>query len=335
MEFWVLYQEEMNKKYILGIDTSAYTTSIAVVSTEGEIVLNKKIILDVEKNQLGLRQQSAVFKHLNNLPKLFSSEEFDYRKIKEVAVSYAPRRVEGSYMPVFTVGKNFGKMISEILDVNYIEYSHQENHLSCAIKDYYKDYDYKNKKILAIHISGGTLEILIANKAKIGFKTDLVGGTKDITFGQLIDRIGVYCGYQFPCGIELEKAVEEADVDYDTAKKICPNISGDERINLSGIENYYKKLLDEKIYMEEIIFASIFMYISDCIIAMISHVEKHHGFEQIVISGGVSSNEIIRKELGKYFKDKYFLIFPNSGLSRDNAIGNAFLPIIDRWYDEN
>lgn len=326
----------MSREYILGIDTSAYTTSIAIVSVDGEIVLNSRKMLDVDKNQIGLRQQSAVFKHLNNLPKLFSSlDNFDYRDIKKVAVSYAPRRVENSYMPVFTVGKNIGRIVAEVLDADYIEYSHQENHLSCAIIDLYKDYDYKNNKVLAVHISGGTLEMMISHKASFGFDVDLVGGTKDITFGQLIDRIGVYCDYQFPCGPELEKAVVNGNVDYTIAEKICPNISGDELINLSGIENFYKKLIDEKIYTNETIFASMFIYISKCMVRMISFVEKNYYFEQIIISGGVSANNIIRENLKDMYMEKYDLIFPLNELSSDNALGNAFLPIIDRWYNEN
>jgi len=326
----------MDKNYILGIDTSAYTTSIAIVSEDGDVILNSRQMLDVDENQIGLRQQSAVFKHLHNLPKLFlGNERFDYSKIKKVAVSYAPRRVKNSYMPVFTVGKNVGKIVAEILGAEYLEYSHQENHLSCAIIDLYQRYDYKKNEVLAIHISGGTLEIMISKKAEFGFYTNLVGGTKDITFGQLIDRIGVYCGYKFPCGPDLEKAVMNGNVDFEMAEKICPNISGEERINLSGIENFYKKLIDEKIYRNEIIYASMFIYISKCIVKMISHVEKKKIFKQIIISGGVSANNIIRNELKDIYMAKYDLIFPSNELSSDNALGNAFLPIIDRWYNEN
>lgn len=326
----------MDKNYILGIDTSAYTTSIAIVSEEGEVILNSRQLLDVDKNQIGLRQQSAVFKHLNNLPELFLNEKvFDYKDIKKVAVSYAPRRVENSYMPVFTVGKNIGKIVAEVLGADYLEYSHQENHLSCAIIDLYKDYDYKNNEVLAIHISGGTLEIMISKKADFGFDTRLVGGTKDITFGQLIDRIGVYCGYQFPCGPALEKAITDGNVNFELAEKICPNIAGEELINLSGIENFYKKLIDEKIYENELIYASMFIYISKCMVKMISHVEKKNDFKQIIISGGVSANNIIREKLKDIYMKKYDLIFPSTDLSSDNALGNAFLPIIDRWYNEN
>ena len=51
--------------YILGIDTSAYTTSIALIDGENnKILADERKVLEVRKGQKGLRQQEAVFQHL-------------------------------------------------------------------------------------------------------------------------------------------------------------------------------------------------------------------------------------------------------------------------------
>ena len=51
---------------ILGIDTSCYTTSIAAILLDKEIIFNEKIILKVKKDCKGLRQSEAVFQHISN-----------------------------------------------------------------------------------------------------------------------------------------------------------------------------------------------------------------------------------------------------------------------------
>jgi N6-L-threonylcarbamoyladenine synthase len=57
--------------YVLGIDTSNYATSLALVCTQAkEVVCDKKQFLPVKPGQLGLRQSEAVFHHTAALPQL-------------------------------------------------------------------------------------------------------------------------------------------------------------------------------------------------------------------------------------------------------------------------
>ena len=52
----------------LGIDTSNYKTSVAVTSSEGEIIFNSQSFLKVKEGQRGLRQSEALFQHVQKLP---------------------------------------------------------------------------------------------------------------------------------------------------------------------------------------------------------------------------------------------------------------------------
>ncbi|QSX06816.1 hypothetical protein JYG23_05035 [Sedimentibacter sp. zth1] len=323
------------KKYVLGIDTSAYTTSIALVDYNGNVICNLKKNLEVLDGQKGLRQETAVFMHLNNLPNLINKINIDFNEIGIISVSAFPRTTKDSYMPVFVVGKNFAKTIAKSVDAEYIQYSHQENHISAAILDTYKSYNYSNKDIIAIHISGGTSEFLISRKSNRGFTTEIVGGSKDITFGQLIDRIGVYLNFKFPSGQSMQNFLLDNNTDVDGIKIIKPKISGEKYINLSGVENYYKKFIDENKYSKEIIIYSLFNYIGECIVSILRNILNDINVDRIIISGGVSANMYIRKLLIDEFKNSYDIIFPKSELSADNSLGNAMLPLIDRWYNED
>lgn len=309
--------------YILGIDTSAYTTSIALIDEEnGEIIADERKLLEVKEGQKGLRQQEAVFQHLKNLPDLYSKITQDLSKVKIVSVSSRPRNEEGSYMPVFMAGRNFGRVISHTLNCGLIEYSHQENHISASLIQNYKNIN----EFLAVHISGGTTEFVHARKISKGFETKITGGTKDITFGQLIDRLGIMMGFPFPCGWHMEEYIKGKT--YDKVPK--PKPAKGSYINLSGMENYYGGLLYKS--TKEDIIASLFEYIAECIINIINSL-SHLGLKTVIISGGVASNSHIRNSILKNLKD-YEILLPAVDNSSDNALGLAFLPIIDRWHNE-
>lgn len=316
-------------EYVLGIDTSAYTTSIALVDAKTyEIAADKRRVLSVPLGQKGLRQQDAVFQHLKNFQELYSEINAEMKNISTVAVSSRPRNVDGSYMPVFTVGQNYGKIIAKTLNCSYIEYSHQENHIAASLIEQYKEI---NDNILAIHISGGTTEFLSAKKAQKGYSSEIVGGSKDITFGQLIDRMGTAMEFPFPCGIHMEKLIANIPL-ADNLK--LPAIKGDAFINLSGMENYFNNLYLLNKYSKEAIIFSLFKYIADCILHIIKKIQFDYEFKTIIITGGVASNNIIRDFVLKQLNEEFKVIFPSNENSSDNAVGLAYLPIIDRWYNE-
>lgn len=328
------------RNYIIGIDTSAYTTSIAIVDQQtNKIIYDGRKVLLVPKGQKGLRQQEAVFQHLQNFNELYKNINIDFNQVQTVSVSSRPRNVENSYMPVFTVGQNYGKIIAKSLNSNYVEYSHQENHIAASLieNDNYKNL---NENILAIHISGGTTEFLLVKKSNVGYEAEIIGGSKDITFGQLIDRIGTEMGFNFPCGFHMEKYLEnenDLNIEINNSNKSnikLPKISGETFINLSGMENYYKNLLNTHKYHNKTIISSLFKYVSTCIVEIINNLKLNYSFNSIIITGGVSANNIIRNEINNMLKKNYNVIFPAKENSSDNAVGVAYMPIIDRWYHE-
>lgn len=316
-------------EYVLGIDTSAYTTSVALTDfNTGEIIADKRVVLSVPIGKKGLRQQEAVFQHLQNFSRLYNEIQAELKNIKIVSVSSGPRNVEGSYMPVFTVGQGYGRTIAGTLGCKYVEYSHQENHIAASLVDNYKEV---NKNILAIHMSGGTTEFLSVEKAQKGYAASIQGGSKDITFGQLIDRIGTVMGFHFPCGIHMEKYIDN-NFHVQTIK--TPSISGESYINLSGIENYYNNLYLSGKYNKESIINSLFKYVSECILHIINSIKPKCYFDTVILAGGVASNGVIRNLISENL-NQYNVIFPTKENSSDNGVGVSFLPIIDRWYNEN
>ena len=183
----------------LGLDTSNYTTSIAYF--DGQTGVNCSQLLPVQPGQLGLRQSDAVFSHTKSLPAL-SGRLFSHvtlADVEAIAVSTRPRAVEGSYMPCFMVGYSHAKMLSDGLHVPLIEVSHQQGHVAACLWSAGR-LDLMDKPHLAWHLSGGTTELLLVQPEGKNVKCTRIGGTTDISAGQLIDRTGVMLSLPFPAG---------------------------------------------------------------------------------------------------------------------------------------
>lgn len=299
----------------LGIDTSNYTSSIAVINGDGTILKDRRVILDVPKGYKGLRQQEAVFQHLTNIPMMIEEINIDFNKINTIAVSSKPRQLSSSYMPVFKVGVSFSKVISHLNQVPIKLFSHQEGHIASLV--YTNDVD--EDIFIALHLSGGTTEIVLVNNAD-NFYTTILGGTRDISVGQLVDRIGVYAGISFPCGREMEEISNNGtflNVDLPKPQKST-------WVNLSGLENFYKNLIDSSKYNIEDIFYTLFFNIAIFIETLIREALNIHHISSILVVGGVISNNIIRDYLTKSFYDVR-IYFPQGNLSSDNAVGIAYL----------
>lgn len=306
----------MPSHYSLGIDTSNYKTSVAVISADGTIICNLQRYLDVKKGERGLRQSAALFQHVNNLPPLIR-EAFDMIKgegsIDCVCVSAKPRPVEGSYMPVFNAGVSAGKMLAAALDTTYLEFSHQEGHIE-AVK-----YDSPLKdaeRMISFHFSGGTSEALLVEDGKI----EIVGGSKDLAFGQVLDRVGVALGMDFPCGEELDTL---ATANPYAGKNLLPKIKcSDGFINLSGIETKCQRMISEGHDM--ILVPMLFQRLGESIEEMTRQLHDRYDIGDFLFAGGVSSSNYIRKML-KTDMPQLNICFGEPALSTDNAVGIARL----------
>ncbi|MDY0234531.1 MAG: hypothetical protein RBR71_00675 [Gudongella sp.] len=311
------------KSLYLGVDTSNYTTSLAVIDSNNNIICDKRRILDVGLGKKGLRQQEALFQHIKNLPMLFNEMDINMSEIESVGVSTRPRTVEGSYMPCFLAGDGFAKTLSHSLGIPFKRFSHQEGHIgSCLIHNNIQE------KFLTLHLSGGTTESINCVNGLYNLELDTIGGSLDISFGQLVDRLGVKIGLEFPCGSELERIGQKGKMLH---IKIPYKIN-EGYFNLSGLENYFSRLIDEKHYKIEDISFTLFSLFADIIRDWIAFSLYKTDIKTIFIVGGVASNSIIRNRLLDQLSD-FNVLFANKELSSDNAVGIAYLTGIKKGWE--
>lgn len=298
----------------LGIDTSNYTTSCALYDDEKDVIIGKKKLLPVKKEQIGLRQSEALFEHIKSLPDLLNELFCDFNgEIKAVCVSKRPRSKEDSYMPVFLAGDLAASAVSSALKIKKYECSHQEGHIVAALYST-KRLDLLNEDFYAFHVSGGTTECLHVLKNDRLFNVEIIAKTLDLNAGQLIDRVGVMLGLQFPCGKELEKLALQCK------EKIKVHTSfKDLDCNISGAQNQCQKLILSK--SKEYVARYAIEYINAVIDNMTQKVIDKYGKKPLIYAGGVMSDVIIREHI----ENKYGGYFAAPDFSCDNAMGVAII----------
>ncbi len=302
----------------LGIDTSNYTTSVCAV--DGEEIHSFRRILDVRQGERGLRQSDAVFQHMKNLPLLYAElcEKIDPAKIACVGVSTRPRSVDNSYMPVFLAGSGYASVIAKTLKVPIFEFSHQDGHIMAAIRSC-GAYSFMDESFISVHLSGGTTEILKSSYNGHGFDNEIIGGTKDISAGQFIDRVGVALGMAFPAGVHMEQLAAVAE-----SKNSLPIKTDGAWMNLSGVETKATRiaaeLTDEG--SKAALAKGVLFDIKKALVKTITAALKETELNKAIIAGGVASNQIIRKGLCSMPFD---IKFASREFSTDNAMGTAEL----------
>ena len=298
---------------VIGFDTSNYTTSIAYFDGEGGVNCSK--LLPVKAGELGLRQSDAVFHHTKSLPelsgRLFSNIEVG--NVMAIGVSTRPRAVEGSYMPCFMVGYSHAKLLADMYRVPLVECSHQQGHVAASLWSAGR-LDLMDEPHLAWHLSGGTTELLLVEPEGRNVICTRIGGTTDISAGQLIDRTGQLLGQQFPAGKHIDALSRDAK-NKDLFKVKCPEME----FSLSGVQNkvnaYYEACHDP---VETAGYA--LRCVCHAVYTATSNAMKTYPGLPVVFSGGVASNAMLRERIS-------FLnpVFAEPEFSTDNAMGVAVL----------
>jgi len=268
------------------------------------------MLLEVRSGELGLRQSDALFQHVKRLPEiveqLLSGKNLT---IHAVGASVRPRNIEGSYMPCFLAGLSQARVLAQSLGVPFFGFSHQEGHFASVL--YSADrLDLMNQEFLAWHLSGGTTELL---HVMPGLRVEIIGGSEDLSAGQLIDRTGQLLQLDFPAGRSLDELAGE------TVSAPFPIKLRGLNFSLSGMQNKIADVFHSGASREETAAFAL-----SCICDVVKRTTKaallQYGELPVIFTGGVSSNTQLRRTMRSLNG-----IFGEPRFSTDNAMGIAVL----------
>ncbi len=292
---------------VLGLDTSNYTTSAALY--DGAEGVNSGRLLEVKPGELGLRQSDALFQHVKRLPEIVERLlDGRHPELSAVGASTRPRAVEGSYMPCFLAGQSQGQVLAQTLGVRFYGFSHQQGHLAAVLHQAGR-MDLMERTFLAWHLSGGTTELLCVHP---GLQAEKIGGTEDLSAGQLIDRTGQVLGLDFPAGKALDQLAG------DVKSRGFPVKVRDMRFSLSGMENKVREMGAARTPEETAAFA--LACVSRAVETATEQAKGRYGDLPVVFTGGVASNRQLRRRMVPLGG-----IFGPPEYSTDNALGIAVL----------
>lgn len=294
----------------VGFDTSNYTTSAAIF--DGSTGFNSGRLLEVRPGELGLRQSDALFQHVKRLPDIVEKllESAAPKDIIAVGASTRPRAVEGSYMPCFLPGESQAKVLAQLLGVPFYAFSHQQGHIAAVLWSS-GNLNLLNQQYLAWHLSGGTTELLLV---KSGLLAEKIGGTSDISAGQLIDRSGQLLHLDFPAGKALDVLAREGSM------KGFPVKVQNMTFSLSGMQNKVQELVLKDTPVSEVARFTLNTCINAIKKATIQARDMYGKNLPVVFTGGVASNRLLRECAGDLNA-----VFGAPEYSTDNAMGIAVL----------
>ena len=307
---------------ILGIDTSCYTTSVALVAANGELISQQRQILPVQKGNRGLSQSEALFYHIKQLPSLYEALLAEAGKrgissgqIKLVSVSDRPRPQEDSYMPVFLGGRSFAQVIADTLGAPLYLTTHQEGHILAGVWSTGIDRD---APFLAVHLSGGTTEILFVRWNEKGLRMEKVGGSADIAAGQMVDRVGVALGMVFPAGRELDAFTYG---DKETVGLVQNFAYEKGYFSLSGPESDLQRKISQGV-SPVVVGKTVWVTISRALAKSLIELSETYQCRQVLLVGGVAGSRNLRDLLPGLLPEVQ-LHFCGPLYSGDNSVGVA------------
>ncbi len=310
----------------MGIDTSNYTTSVTVIDHSAAILEDKRVLLHVNRNEQGLRQSEALFQHVKNLPAAFESMQSVGKgaaKVEAIGVSVKPRALADSYMPVFLPGHGTARVLAAILQVRLVETTHQEGHLWAAM---HSAGGPAASEFAALHVSGGTTDVIAVKRQGEHLHCRCVAGSADLHAGQFVDRVGVKLGLPFPAGPALEDIARGGGGAFRLSSSVTAG-----SISFSGPCSAALRAVEKGTEKPEDVALAVFLCIAR---SLEKALRWHTGCEgcvsDVLLSGGVMANAIIREELSRRLP---FLHFHSASprYSVDNGLG----PAVAAWAQSN
>lgn len=321
---------------ILAIETSCDDTCVAILEAKkSSKSVSFKTLSNVVHSQIDVhREFGGVFpalakrEHIKNIEPVFEKAMKDAKnpKIDAIAVTVGP-----GLEPALWVGITFAKELGERLGVPVIPVNHMEGHILSIFPTKSKTFKVeKNKKIfpiLSLLVSGGHTELVLTKKWQ-DYK--VIGQTVDDAVGEAFDKVARMLGLPYPGGPEISRlaTIEREKNSVSGIKLPRPMIhSKDYNFSFSGLKTavlYYIRdngPLNEKKKLaiaREFEDASVEVLVSKTLKAV-----KQYKIKTLIVGGGVSANEHLRKTLKLAFKKEKLKIdihFPIKGLSTDNAL---------------
>ena len=213
------------------------------------------------------------------------------------------------------IGASIAKGLAIGLGKPYLAINHLEGHL---LSPFFNEVEIKPN--VALVVSGGhTMSIFVRGVGDY----QIVGRTVDDAAGEAFDKIAKLLGLGYPGGPEIEKHAANGEP---TRFDLPRSMQDSENFSFSGLKTAVRYLLP-KLHGDFLadICASVQAAIVDVLVSKTIAAAKEHNVDLVTVSGGVSSNRELRKQMTEACKrNRFQLKIAEPWLCTDNAAMIAF-----------
>lgn len=315
----------INPTYILAIESSCDDTSVAIVTTDYKIVAQSTSAQPDHNMFGGVLPELASRLHMKNLLYLIdgvlSSSRLVAADLQAIAVSINPGLI-GSLL----VGLSFAKSYAWSLGIPLITVNHMLGHV---FANYLAHHTLK-PPFLALIVSGGHTEL-------VHFTTETVftqiGKTLDDAAGETFDKSAKLLKLGYPGGPIIDMLAKQGNPHLVEFPRALPQ-KDNYNFSYSGVKTSIMQFISKQSSQwltehQNDVAASLQLAIVEPLVNKTCRYAKQHRIKQILISGGVAANSLLRSLMTeKAAQSGISVFFPPLSLCMDNAamIGAAAIP---------
>ena len=314
----------MKDLLILAIESSCGETSMSIVKN-GKDVLSIVVNTQISTHEKfgGVVPEIASRMHTENitlvLDETLKKANVSIDDISAIAVTYGP-----GLMGSLLVGVEAAKTISYVYKKPLIAVNHMAGHIYANNIENTMEFP-----ILALVVSGGHTDLVYMED---DYKFEVLGSTLDDAIGETYDKVARVLDLKYPGGPNVEKLAAQG---HPTYKLPIPMNDNSLNMSFSGLKSSIINLVHNETQRGKIInkedLASSFQTVAiDELIRKLSLALKKVNVNQVIIAGGVSANQYLRKEVAKLLENTNIkLLVPSMIYCTDNGamIGAAAYPL--------
>ncbi len=271
----------MTRQYVLGVESTAHTFSISVVSSTGNILSNVKSVYKPLAGS-GIHPFEASQNHLKNAGRVLAEaiEESGVPLERVDAVCYSMGPGLG---PCLRVGAVVARTLASSLGKPLVPVNHAVGHIELGFLLT------GSEDPVVLLVSGGHTMVI----AFSGGKWRVLGETLDLTLGQLLDQFGRHAGLASPCGMAIEEAASRSS----NYLRLPYSVKGND-VSFSGLLTASKNMYDEGTRFQDLSYS-----IQETAFAMVAEVTERvlafTGKREVMIVGGVAANRRLSKMMSE------------------------------------
>lgn len=314
----------MKDVLILAIESSCDETSMSIVKN-GKDVLSIVVNTQISTHEKfgGVVPEIASRMHTENitlvLDETLKKANVSIDDISAIAVTYGP-----GLMGSLLVGVEAAKTIAYVYKKPLIAVNHMAGHIYANNIENTMEFP-----ILALVVSGGHTDLVYMED---DYKFEVLGSTLDDAIGETYDKVARVLDLKYPGGPNVEKLAAQG---HPTYKLPIPMNDNSLNMSFSGLKSSIINLVHNETQRGKIInkedLASSFQTVAiDELIRKLSLALKKVNVNQVIIAGGVSANQYLRKEVTKLLENTNIkLLVPSMIYCTDNGamIGAAAYPL--------